>query len=122
MQIGKRLREVRELSGLSQGDIERSTGLLRCYVSRVENGHTVPSVDTLEKWAYALSVPLYRIFCDSDEILRPSRISEADGLKLWGSAERQVPELRRLRLHLKKMDQRRRKVLLSCASRIVGRS
>jgi transcriptional regulator with XRE-family HTH domain len=122
MQIGKRLREVRELSGLSQGDIERSTGLLRCYVSRVENGHTVPSLDTLEKWAYALKVPLYRIFCAGDEVLRPPRIPEADGLKLWGSSEEQVPELRRLLLHLRKMDKRRRKVLLLCASRIVGRS
>jgi transcriptional regulator with XRE-family HTH domain len=120
MQIGKRLREVRELNGLSQGDIERSIGLLRCYVSRVENGHTVPSVDTLEKWAYALKVPLYRIFCDSNEIPKAAQICQDGDLKLWGSSERQLPELRRLQLHLKKMDNRRRKVLLSCANHIVG--
>jgi len=38
--------------------------LLRCYISRVENGHTVPIVETLEKMARALEVPLYRLFYD----------------------------------------------------------
>jgi hypothetical protein len=40
--IGDRLRAVREAKNLSQDDIEERTGLLRCYISRVENGHTVP--------------------------------------------------------------------------------
>jgi transcriptional regulator with XRE-family HTH domain len=51
MVIGDKLKELREAKKLSQGDIEKRTGLLRCYISRVENGHTVPSVDTLEKMA-----------------------------------------------------------------------
>jgi transcriptional regulator with XRE-family HTH domain len=50
MVIGDRLKTLRETKDLSQGDIEKRTGLLRCYVSRVENGHTVPSVETLEKF------------------------------------------------------------------------
>jgi ribosome-binding protein aMBF1 (putative translation factor) len=54
MVIGNRLRESREAKELSQGDIEKRTGLLRCYISRVENNHTVPAVDTLEKLARAL--------------------------------------------------------------------
>jgi transcriptional regulator with XRE-family HTH domain len=54
--IGECLRELHERKNFSQGDIEEKTGLLRCYVSRVENGHTVPSVDTLEKFARALEV------------------------------------------------------------------
>ena len=58
MIIGDRLREIRIEKDLSQGDIEKRTGLLRCYVSRVENGHTVPSIETLEKMARALGVPL----------------------------------------------------------------
>jgi len=62
MVIGDRLRELREAKELSQGDIEERTGLLRCYVSRVENGHTVPAVDTLEKLARALVVPMYQLF------------------------------------------------------------
>jgi|SRR5579872_2098559 len=54
MIIGERLKAVRESKNMSQGYIESKTGLLRCYVSRVENGHTVPSIDTLEQWTRAL--------------------------------------------------------------------
>ena len=62
MIIGTRLRSLREVKGLSQGDIEKSTGLLRCYISRIENGHTIPSLETLERFAGALDVPLYKMF------------------------------------------------------------
>ncbi len=62
MDIGKRLYELRQAKDFSQGDIERRTGMLRCYVSRVENGHTLPNVETLEKWAKALDVELYQLF------------------------------------------------------------
>jgi predicted transcriptional regulator len=55
MIIGERLRTMREQKNLSQGDIEKRTGLLRCYISRVENGHTVPAVETLEKMARAIN-------------------------------------------------------------------
>ena len=48
MIIGDRLRVLREQKRFSQGEIEKRTGLLRCYISRVENGHTVPAVETLE--------------------------------------------------------------------------
>jgi len=57
MVIGSRLKELRESKNLSQGDIEKRTGLLRCYISRVENGHTVPAIETLEKMARSLEVP-----------------------------------------------------------------
>lgn len=60
--IGLRIRQLREQKGLSQGDVEETTGMLRCYISRVENGHTVPSLETLERFAAALDVPLYRFF------------------------------------------------------------
>lgn len=62
MIISDRLRELREGKKLSQGDIEKRTGLLRCYISRVENGHSVPAIETLEKLARALEVPLYQLF------------------------------------------------------------
>ena len=58
MVIGDRLKTLREAKDLSQGDIEKRTGLLRCYVSRVENGHTVPSVETLQEFARALKLPI----------------------------------------------------------------
>jgi transcriptional regulator with XRE-family HTH domain len=66
MIIGERLRELRRQKNFTHGDIQERTGLLRCYVSRVENGHTVPSIGTLEKMACALEVPLYRIFHDGE--------------------------------------------------------
>jgi transcriptional regulator with XRE-family HTH domain len=67
MIIGTKLRALREDRKLSQGDIEKRTGLLRCYISRVENGHTVPSIETLEKMAAALGMPLHQIFYEGDE-------------------------------------------------------
>jgi transcriptional regulator with XRE-family HTH domain len=72
MIIGERLRALREVKNLSQGDIEQRTGLLRCYVSRIENGHTVPAVETLEKFARALEVPMYQLFYEGEE---PPRLS-----------------------------------------------
>jgi transcriptional regulator with XRE-family HTH domain len=66
MIIGERLRALREEKHLSQGHIEKRTGLLRCYISRVENGHTVPSIETLEKMSRALEVPLYQLFYEGD--------------------------------------------------------
>ena len=62
MQIGTKLRLIREGKGMSQGDIEKTTGMLRCYLSRIENGHTVPSLETLERIAGALEVPFYQLF------------------------------------------------------------
>jgi transcriptional regulator with XRE-family HTH domain len=88
MIIGERLREIREQKKLSQGDVERRTGLLRCYISRVENGHTVPAVETLEKFARALEVPMYQLFYDSEEPPKlpnlPKRVSADD--TAWGSS------------------------------------
>jgi transcriptional regulator with XRE-family HTH domain len=62
MILSERLKAIREQKNLSQGDIEAKTGLLRGYISRVENGHTVPSIETLEKMARALDVPMYQLF------------------------------------------------------------
>ena len=67
MIIGERLRALREGKKVSQGDIEKKTGLLRCYISRVENGHTVPAIETLEKMARALEIPMYQLFYDGEE-------------------------------------------------------
>ena len=81
MEIGHRLRMLREEKNLSQGDIEKKTGLLRCYISRVENGHTVPAIETLEKIARALDLPLYRLFYTGDkppEIRKSLKLSRED--------------------------------------------
>jgi transcriptional regulator with XRE-family HTH domain len=71
MVIGDRLRDLRNEKKMSQGDIENKTGLLRCYIPRVENGHTVPAVQTLEKMARALDVPMYQLFFEGKpEVLK----------------------------------------------------
>ena len=67
MIIGDRLRALREQKNFSQGEIEKRTGLLRCYVSRVEHGHTVPAIETLEKFARALEVPMYELLYEGEE-------------------------------------------------------
>jgi transcriptional regulator with XRE-family HTH domain len=67
MITGDRLCELRKERKFSQGEIEKRTGLLRCYISRVENGHTVPAIETLEKFARALEVPMYQLFYDGEQ-------------------------------------------------------
>jgi transcriptional regulator with XRE-family HTH domain len=62
--IGATIRDLRLQRRMSQGDIEKRTGLLRCYLSRVENGHTVPSLETLQKIAGALDLQLSEFFAD----------------------------------------------------------
>jgi len=87
MIIGDRLRELREAKKLSQGDIEKRTGLLRCYISRVENGHTVPAVNTLEKLARALGVPMYQLFHSGEASPDVRRIKLEDDDN-WGETGR----------------------------------
>jgi transcriptional regulator with XRE-family HTH domain len=67
MLIGDRLKALREQKKLSQGDMEKRTGLLRCYISRVENGHTVPAIETMEKFTRAMGMSLYQIFYDGEK-------------------------------------------------------
>jgi transcriptional regulator with XRE-family HTH domain len=96
-----RLKQLREQKELSQGDIEERTGLLRCYVSRVENNHTVPSVDTLEKMARALEVPLYRLFYDGD---KPPAVLKLPQSKTddWGGTGKDASTLRAFRKAMSK--------------------
>ncbi len=85
MIIGNRLKELRESKELSQGDIEKRTGLLRCYISRVENGHTVPAIETLEKMARALEVPMYRLFHDGEVGASIRKLKPPKDNGEWGS-------------------------------------
>src|ERR1700691_176316 len=114
MVIGDRLRALREDQKLSQGDIEKRTGLLRCYVSRVENGHTVPAVVTLEKFARALDVPLYQLFYDGDESSKTSvQKQAADDESGWGHNGKDRRTLDRFRRVLGRIDKNDRELLLS---------
>jgi len=119
MEIGPRLKQLREEKKFSQGDIEKRTGLLRCYVSRVENGHTVPTIETLEKWARALEMPLYKIMYDGDETPRPRKLfQEKADQKLWGNSKKEQADLNKLSQCLAKMDADQRKTLLSLAAKM----
>ncbi len=118
MIIGDRLRQLREEKKLSQGDVEKRTGLLRCYISRVENGHTVPAVETLEKLARAFEVPLYQLFYEGKEPpqvpnLLKRKSSEEGG---WGSTGKDARYLSKLRRLLGKSDENDRKLVLHMAS------
>ncbi|PYU06457.1 MAG: transcriptional regulator [Acidobacteria bacterium] len=114
MVIGDRLRELRAGKKLSQGDIEKRTGLLRCYISRVENGHTVPAIETLEKIARALEVPLYQLFYDGEEPPKLPNLLErktSDDV-VWGSSGKQAAYLTKLRKCLSKAGDADRKLIM----------
>src|SRR5712671_3963 len=116
MVIGYRLKELRESQKLSQGEIEKRTGLLRCYISRVENGHTVPAVETLEKMARALEVPMYRLFHDGEVAasirkLKPPKDDE------FGSTGGEAVYLSKLCRLLAKMEPDDQKLLLHMAQK-----
>jgi transcriptional regulator with XRE-family HTH domain len=67
MLIGQIIRRLREQKGFSQGDIERQTDIPHCYISRVEHGHIVPCLKTLERLAAALDTPMYRLFYNAED-------------------------------------------------------
>jgi len=117
MLIGNRLKDLRELILLSQADIEKRTGLLRCYISRVENGHTVPSIETLEKMARALEVPMYRLFHDGEVGASIHKLTPAKDDE-WGSTGGAAAYLSKLRKLLAKMEPDDQKLLLHMAQKV----
>jgi transcriptional regulator with XRE-family HTH domain len=120
MIIGERLRQIREEKNLSQGDIERKTGLLRCYISRVENGHTVPAVGTLEKLARALEIPLYQLFYDGENppeipaLPKPEKGAAGE----WGASGKKARVWNRFHTLLSRMDAGDRNLLLFLAQKM----
>ncbi len=79
MNVGATIKNVRQQRGLSQGDLEKRTGLMRCYISRVENGHTVPSIETLSRIAQALELQLTDLLPDGSP--PPNELSEQQFLE-----------------------------------------
>lgn len=115
--IADRLRALREHKNMSQGDMEKRTGLLRCYISRVENGHTVPAIETLEKMAQALEVPLYVLFYDGEKPPKPN--IPMNGVATgWGSSGRDAKTLHRLRQLMSRADKDDVKLLLFMAQKM----
>ena len=114
MIVGERLRSVREMKQLSQGDVEKRSGLLRCYISRVENGHTVPAVETLEKLARALEIPLYELMYEGEEPPKPDVTGGGTDSRerTWGSSGKDARYMRKLQQCLSRMNEADRNLLL----------
>lgn len=123
MVIGDRLRALREQKGLTQSEIEKRSGLLRCYLSRIENGHIVPSIETVERLARALGEPLSRLFNDAGEVPAlpnlPQRTT-ADQVAQSGTPERNH-FLDRLSQLLGRLSEDDRRLLLNTAQRLGAR-
>jgi transcriptional regulator with XRE-family HTH domain len=120
MVIGDKLKDLRTRKNLSQGEIEKRTGLLRCYISRVENNHTVPSVDTIEKMARALEIPMYRIFTDEEHVKKPNIPTEIIPRRAANSKEEGV--LRSFAKLFARMDEKSRGLLFHMASKMANRT
>jgi transcriptional regulator with XRE-family HTH domain len=117
MDVGERLRQLRELKGLSQGEIEERTGLLRSYISRVENGHTDPSVGTLGKFARGLDVPLYQFLYDGEE---PPKLvkTQAREINDWASLGMGRRIFSKLKKALQRVSAQDRALLLYMAAKM----
>jgi transcriptional regulator with XRE-family HTH domain len=123
MIIGERLRALRDEKNLSQSDIEKKTGLLRCYVSRVEHGHTVPSVETLEKMARAVEIPMYKLFYESEEPPKLPNLlkrKSADDI-LWGNSGNDANMLAKFCRLFGRMKEDDRNVLFFMAQKMAKR-
>jgi transcriptional regulator with XRE-family HTH domain len=122
MMVGDRIRQVREDKQLSQGDIEKRTGLLRCYISRVENGHTVPAIETLEKIARALELPLYRLFYEGTVDPKPVMYkSPPANEKLFGKNKQEANFLKRFRGALSKLNDVDQRLIYFMAQKMARR-
>src|ERR1700739_2717196 len=120
--IADRLRALRVGKDLSQGDMEKRTGLLRCYISRVENGHTVPAIETIEKMARAPEVPMYQVFYDGDKppaLPNLPKRKSSDAIA-WGSTGKDARYLGKLRRLLAKTEEGNRKLILYMAQKMSG--
>ena len=110
--IGERLRTLRKEKNLSQGDIEERTGLQRCYVSRVENGHTIPSLDTLSKIANAMELPLGQFFTD--------HLSNGSSKNLPPLTEEEVRFLTQIRRYAMNLNDSDRKLVLTMVKKMAA--
>lgn len=125
MVIGEKLRALREERKMSQGDVEKSTGVLRCYISRIENGHTIPSLETLERFAAALDVPLYKLFYSGNGDSSTPHLVQRKSLDELAEQPGKVGEEARFLLQFKsvvaKLGELDREVVLTVAKKLATR-
>ena len=123
MLIGERIRAIREAKNLSQGDIEERCGLLRPHISQVENGHIVPSVETLEKFARALEVPLYQLVYEGKKRPLPPHLPERKrpAENSWATTRKEIYLWTKLRGLLARIRESDRRLLLHMARKMARR-
>jgi transcriptional regulator with XRE-family HTH domain len=123
MNIGARFRDLRESMNLTQGDIQERTGLIRCYISRVENGFTVPSIETLEKMARSLELPMYFLFYTDDQLAKLLKLPkpQKEDERLFGNKPDEARFMRRLRRILRKTKPKHVRFLLNLAEQMSRR-
>src|SRR5437016_11283206 len=114
MNIGDTIRNLRLHKGMSQGDIEKRTGLLRCYLSRVENGHTIPSLDTLAKIASAMELPLGQFFAEHH--------ANGNSRSLPPLTEEEVRFLSQIRRYSSNLNDSDRKLVLAMVKKMAASS
>jgi transcriptional regulator with XRE-family HTH domain len=121
MLIGEHIRAIREAKHLSQGDVEKRSDLLRVYISRVENGHVVPSLETLEKFARGLGILLYQLFYEGEKRPAVPRLLKRKTAEEAGMTRKEIRFLKKLRHLLARMRGRDRRLLLYMAQKMPGR-
>jgi transcriptional regulator with XRE-family HTH domain len=117
MYLAERMRQIRESKKLSQGDVQNRSGLLRCYISRIENGHSVPALETLEKIARALEVPLYELFYEDGPLFEPPALAK-NAKEDWASRGKGFRMFSKIRKAAARMKERDRDLLLHLAAKM----
>lgn len=120
MIVGERIRALREEKKLSRGDLQERTGLQRTYIWRVENGYTVPAIETLEKFARGLEVPIYRFFYEGKG--RPPLVPVTESGNLWGAMGDDKKLLKKFRQVLAEMSEEERSLLYYLAEEMARRN
>lgn len=86
--FGTRLREARLAAGLSQSELEELSGIPKARLSRYENGHVEPSIQTLARLARALNVSEASLLGDQRGILEDFfRVLESRGVRIDSSQQ-----------------------------------
>jgi transcriptional regulator with XRE-family HTH domain len=80
MNIGKRIRDVRENKGQSIRKVAAASGLSASLISQIETGKVDPSLSTLRKIAISLDVPLFNFVLGDDS--GPARLIKRDDRRL----------------------------------------
>jgi transcriptional regulator with XRE-family HTH domain len=122
MVVGYRLKVLREEKQFQQVELGKRTGLHQCYISRVETGRTVPSLETLEKLARGLEIPLYRIFYDGADPKAHAVFIRGEKGKADWSADEDALLLADFRKIFARVRPKDRSLLLAIAGKMASRA